>query len=141
MKVKSIGDIAAKWSKETPARQAYYASGIASPTKDWSEAAQAAEVAYDSGVTAAVGRKAFSRGVREAGTEKWQRKARDVGVPRFAGGVMAAGPDYSAKFGPYRDALEAIVLPARGARGDPGNVARVTKIADELHKRRVSSGK
>jgi len=141
VRVKAIGDIAEKWAKETPARQPYYAAGIENPTKDWAESAAAAEPAYAAGVQEAIGRKAFSKGVREVGTEKWQRKAREVGVPRYGPGVTAAKGDYMTRFGPYRDELERVSLPTRGPRGDPRNLERVKAIADALHKRRISTGK
>lgn len=141
VKVKDIGAIAAKWAKEAAARAAYYAEGVASPTKDWATEAAAAESAFAAGIQAAIGRKAFSKGVTKAGTEKWQRKAKEVGAARFGPGVAAAEADYSAAFSPYRDALESIALPARGARGDPANLNRVSAIATALHKRRVGSGK
>jgi len=138
VKIKSIDDIVKKWTTETPARVRYYEAGVKDPTKDWAEATAAAEAAYESGVTAAIGNKLYGKGVKKAGTAKWQNKSIQKGVPRYPEGVRVAGPEFQAGFAPYRDEIEKTVLPPRGARGDPGNIERVRVLAEALAKKRLA---
>lgn len=138
-KIRSIADISKKWSTVTPGRTAYYKEGIESPKKDWADETADAEGAYETGVTDAIGRKAFGAGVREAGTGKWKEKALKVGVGRWGPGVRVAGPDYAKGFGPYRDIIEGITLPPRGPRGDPRNYDRVRAIGEALHAEKIGA--
>lgn len=137
-KIRSISDIADKYARVTPARSVDYSDGVKAPKIDWKTATLEAEENWGAGVTAAIGAKSFGRGVSRAGTEKWQRKAVEVGVPRWGPGVMAARPDYEAGFAPYVDVIRATTLPPRGPKGDPRNIERVTKIAMALHAKKVA---
>ena len=133
IKLKSIGDIAAKWVRRASAAGPDYEAGIRAPRQDWATEAKNAEGAFEAGIQDAIGRKAFGKGVSQAGTEKWSRKALAVGPVRYGPGVTAAQPDFQSEFAPYRDALERVALPARGRRGDPANIERVRTIATALH--------
>jgi len=137
--IRSVSKIAEKWATVTPGRSAQYRSGVENPMRDWAGETAAAEDSYDAGVQAAMGRKAFGKGVRKAGSEKWKRKAVDVGVSRWGPGVSVARPDYEAGFAPYADAIAAVKLPPRGAKGDPRNLERVSAIANALHAKKISS--
>lgn len=137
VKVKTIEEIKKKWADVTPGRSPYYEAGIRAPREDWATRTAGAEDAWASGVQDAVTNKRFSKGVKRVGTEKWQKKTLEKGVRRWPEGVRLAADDYAAGFGPYRDTLERLVLPARGARGDPKNLERVRKIMDALHKKRL----
>ena len=135
--IRSIGEIKEKWLRVTQQRAPDYLAGVRSPKKDWEAGAAAAEPAYEAGVTAAIGRKAFGKGVREAGTAKWKKKAEDLGGARFAPGVAAAGPEYEKGMGPVVDTIRATSLPPRGPRGDPGNIERVRLMAEALHRMKI----
>lgn len=130
--IRSVDLIATKWATVTPMRSADYAAGVASPRRSWSTAAKAAEKAYEDGVTKAISRKAFGKGVGKAGDEKWQRKATVNGVRNWGPGVAEAKGDYAAGFAPYQAAIAACTLPPRYARRDPRNLARVKAIVDAL---------
>ena len=138
-RIKSISEIAKKYSEVTPGRTAYYKSGIEHPKKDWEDETAGAEDAFEAGIADAISRKAFGSGVRDAGTEKWKRKALEVGVSRWGPGVRAAGDDYSKGFAPYRDVIEGVTLPPRGRKGDPRNYERVTAIGKALHDRKIGA--
>jgi len=135
--IRSVSEIKEKWLRVTQARADDYRKGVANPKKDWEAGAKAAEPAYEAGVTAAIGRKAFGRGVSEAGTAKWKKKAEELGTARFGPGVAAAGPDYEKGMGPVVDTIRATSLPPRGPRGDPANIERVRVMADALHRLKV----
>jgi len=137
--IKSASEIARKWADVTPRRDADYKAGVASPKADWAQETAAAETRYDEGVTAAIGRKAFSKGVRDAGSAKWQRGALEKGVNRWGPGVRAAQPDFEKGFQPYRDVIEGTSLPPRRRTGDPANIERVAVLAGALHARKVGA--
>lgn len=137
LKLKSISEITSKWMRRAAASGPDYEAGLRSPKTDWASETKAAEGAFEAGIQDAISRKAFGKGVNDAGTEKWQRKALAVGPARYPSGVAAAEGDFNSGFGPYRDAIERIVLPTRGRRGDPANIERVRAIADALHRQKV----
>ncbi len=135
--IASTSEIAAKWAEVTPGRTPHYESGVRSPRRDWKTETAAAEPRYKEGVIKAAGEGRFGKGVARVGTAKWQRKAIDVGVPRFGPGVAAAGPDYEEGFGPYRDIIAGTSLPERYVTGDSRNIRRVEVIAKALHDKKV----
>ena len=139
--IRSIERIAKKWATVTPGRTEDYRAGVEAPRKDWETATAAAESSYQAGVTQAIAEKRFGKGVRAAGTEKWQRNAVEKGTQRWGPGVAMAESAYSAGFGPIRDAIERVTLPPRFARRDPRNLNRVKAVVDavvEASKRKSS---
>lgn len=130
--IRSIEQIADKWASVTPMRADDYAAGIANPRTSWANATKNAEKSYEDGVTKAMQRNAFSKGVVRAGDEKWQRKAAVNGIRNWGPGVTEAKGDYAAGFAPYRDAIAAVKLPPRYARRDPRNLSRVKAVVDAL---------
>lgn len=134
--IKPLAAIGEKWTRVTPGRQADFESGVAAPTKDWETQAAAAEGAYEGGVSAAVGRKAYGRGVRAAGTAKWKSKTLAV-KGRWGEGVRLGGDDFQSGFGPYHAVIERTTLPPVYPKGDPRNLERVAAIATALHRAKV----
>jgi len=138
--IKTTAQIREKYARVTPGRAEDYASGVAAPRKDWAKVTAAAEPAYTAGVTAAITRKAFGKGVTQAGTAKWQGRSLTVGVERWGPGVLAAVDAYERGFAPYRDVIEKTILPVRYPVGDPRNYARVQAIGEALRKAKVGAG-
>lgn len=138
-KIRSVADIQKKWATVTPARSADFEAGIRAPKESWVDKTSGAESAYEEGVSAAIGRKAFGKGVKEAGNAKWSSKTLLVGVPRWGGGVRAAEADYGKGFGPYRAVIEGTVLPPRGPKGSPANIDRVRVMAAALHDAKIKA--
>lgn len=135
--IKPIKDIAEKWARVTPARAGDYREGVKHPRKDWeAETLKAADV-YKAAVTKAAAEGRFAKGVAEAGTEKWQKRAITLGPSRFSEGVMAARPDYEKAFAPYADVIAGVELPPRAPRGDPANIERVRAITTALHAKKM----
>ena len=131
--IRSTREIAEKWSTVTPTRTGFYESGVRAPRKDWARSTAAAEPVYKESVIKAANEGRFGKGVQQAGTEKWQRKALDVGAGRWGPGVSVAAPDFEAGFAPFRDAIEKVVLKPRFPKGDPRNYDRVRQIGEALH--------
>lgn len=130
--IRSIERISKKWATVTPGRTDSYREGIENPRRDWESATAGAEDAYQMGVNAAIAEKRFGKGVRAAGTEKWQRNAIEKGTQRWGPGVAMAESAYAAGFAPIRDAIERVTLPPRYARRDPRNLNRVKAIVDAV---------
>jgi hypothetical protein len=139
MQVKSGTAIAEKWARVTPQRTADYEAGVRQPTKDWATQTANAEDSYSQGVQKAVQDKRFGKGVKAAGTSKWQEKAISKGTQRWGPGVSIAENDYESGFEPYRQEMEKVNLPPRFPKGDPRNIQRVAAIATALHKKKVSN--
>jgi len=135
--IKDASLIASKWKRRSENAGAEYEEGVRNPRTDWAQATSAAESAYDQGVQNAINRKAFGKGVRKAGTAKWQSNALSKGPSRFSTGVAAAQQAYEDGFAPYRQTISALSLPARGAKGDPKNIQRVAAVASALHAKKI----
>lgn len=130
--IRSIDVISKKWATVTPMRTEDYRQGIENPRKDWGTSTAASEGAYEAGVTQAIAKKKFGKGVKAAGTQAWQQGALQKGTTRWGPGVSMAGPKYAQGFAPYRDAIERVTLPPRYARRDPRNLERVKAIVMAL---------
>lgn len=130
--IRSIDVISKKWASVTPMRTEDYRAGIENPRKDWGTSTAASEGAYEAGVTQAIAKKKFGKGVKAAGTQTWQQGAISKGTTRWGPGVAMAGPKYAQGFAPYRDAIERVTLPPRYARRDPRNLERVKAVVMAL---------
>jgi len=135
--IKSISRIGEKWTRVTPQRTEDYTLGVKSPRRDWEKSAVAAKETHKAAMTAAAATDAYGKGVAAAGSGKWQARALQKGPGRFAEGVMVGGDDYAKGFAPYRDAIEATVLPPRFPKRDPRNIQRVSVIATALGKKKT----
>lgn len=135
--VKSGAVVAEKWARVTPQRAEDYKLGVQNPRTPWAAAAGAANDRYKAGITESIQRDAYKKGVAAAGDQRWASKALAKGPSRFAEGVSLSAPDYQAAVQPYLDTIAATQLPARFAKGDPRNLARVAAIATALRKRKT----
>ena len=135
--VKPARDIAEKWARVTPQRDADYRKGVEAPIRDWGTETAAAADRYSEGVTIAAQEGRFAKGVREAGTEKWKKGAVQKGATRWGPGVRVAQADFEKGYAPFRDAIERVVLPPRRPKGDPANIERVAAVAAALHLTKV----
>lgn len=138
IKIASPASIAAKYSRVTPGRSSDYESGIqATSTEAYEQPTLQAEPNYERGVTQAIARKAFSKGVQGAGG-RWKSRSLDEGPSRFASGTAGAAQAYEQGFAPYQSVIANLTLPPRGPAGDPKNIERVRAVAEALRKEKVS---
>jgi hypothetical protein len=136
--IKDTSKVAAKWARVTPQRTEDYDDGISNPAADWATNTKAAEARWKDGVTKAASRNAFGKGVSGAGSEKWQRRSKEIGTRRWGEGVQVAKSDYEAGFKPYADTISSTTLPPRYPKGDPRNLDRVKAIATALRAKKES---
>jgi hypothetical protein len=138
--IKSIADIGKKFIDVTPGRAVQYGEGVKSPKVDWETATAAAEPRFEEGIQKAVQLKSYGRGVKEAGTAKYQEGVRTKGIARWPAGIRLALAAFVKGYGPFRDEIERTTLPQRYARRDPRNldrVAAIDKALGELKERQV----
>lgn len=136
-KIRSLGKISEKYGRVTPAKGPELEAGLKDPKKIWVEEAAAANEAWKGGVSDAIARDAFIKGVADAGQAAYIGPALALGVKRYRDGVTYGVPKYGKKFAPYRDVIEGTTLPPRGMVGDPGNIERVRIMAAALHDAKI----
>jgi hypothetical protein len=140
--VKPMDRITNNWIRRSQVSQQEYEMGVRNPRRDWADQTSKSEESYNKGVQAAIQRKAFSKGVRNAGTGKWQARTIERGPQRWSEGIAMSEGAYERGFAPYRQVIEQLTLPDRGPVGDPRNIQRVAAIAEALHnaKKRQQGG-
>ena len=137
--IKDVGRIAAKWARVAPQRTQDYTEGIQSPRRDWAASSAAAQDTHTAAMQRAASTTQYSKGVRAAGTPKWQSRSLSKGPNRYAEGVAIAEPDYRAGFAPFAEVISRTTLPPRFPKGDPRNIERVKVIAKALHDKKVGA--
>ncbi len=136
--VKSLTRISDKWKRQSQAATPEYEFGVKNPKKDWAEETAKAEDNYKKGVIAAANAGSFGKGVKKAGTSKWQENTLKKGVNRWADGINQSASNYEEGFKPYRETIINTTLPPRGPKGDPKNIERVRVMAKALHDKKQS---
>jgi len=137
IKIKPTSKIAEKYARVTPGRTEDYEQGIRDTSPDeYEEPTLAAEPNYERGVTQAIARKAFGKGVEGSGA-KWKEESLDEGPPRFMTATGKAADDFEEGYGPYREVISDLTLPPRGPVGDPKNIRRVEAVATALRKKKT----
>ncbi len=131
--IKPLDRTVKKWIRQSESSEPEYRAGVENPSGDWAEKTAAAEQNYEAGVRAAISRKGFSKGVVAAGTAKWKRNTLEKGPSRWTQGIALGMDAYRKGFQPYHDKIASLVLPARGPKGDPKNIQRVTAVTTALH--------
>jgi len=134
IRIKPVEKIAEKWKAKASAASGDYKEGLSFPKHDQAEAAIAAEESYNSGVTEAIARGAFVKGVEAAGSAKWKNKSETVGAQRFTGGVTAAVDDFKKGVTQSISVLSGLDLPPRMPKGNPANLERVRIVNEALRK-------
>ena len=137
--IKALAAIREKWGRVTPGRTADYTLGIKNPKRDWETEAAAAEDRYKSGVDQAAMKGMYGKGIKAAGSKKWEERSLKKGPGRFAEGVYIAAPDFEKGFAPFHAAIERTTLPEKFPKGDPRNYERVKAIGTALHNEKVGS--
>lgn len=134
VKTKPIDLVVRKWQSRASVATEDYKAGVENPKVDWVSATAAAGDSWAAAIQEAIADRRFVGGVKKAGTEKWKRKALEVGASRYAPGITSATQDYSAAMGEVLRVIESVSLPARGPKGAAQNYERVKVIGDTLHK-------
>ncbi len=136
--IKPLDKVSKTWAKRAAGARDEYKDGVENPRKDWQTETLAASDRYQEGLEASFERDAYSKGVDEAGTSKWQQKAKTLGPGRYSEGVRAAEGDYRSGFARYHSVIASTDLPPAGPKGSPENIERVRVMAEALHNEKIS---
>lgn len=139
--VKPLDRISRKWANASAAALTEYEEGVRNPRRDWADATSKANDAYKKGIQASIAADRFKKGVTNAGTGKWQEQTLRKGPSRWSEGIALSTDAYERGFTPYRNVIERTELPARGPKGDPGNIQRVAILSKALHDEKMSRGR
>jgi len=137
--VKALNKISEKWARQSQGSGQSYEEGVANPRRDWATSTADANDAYKKGIQASIAGDRFLKGVKKAGTTKWQENTLAKGPGRWMDGINKSTGAYERGFDRYRQVIERTQLPKRGAKGDPGNINRVAVMAKALHDEKVNS--
>jgi hypothetical protein len=135
--VKSPAAAATKWAARAGVAAQDYANGVAGTTKDQAGLAAAAAPSWAAGVQAAATNGTFAKGLARAGTAGWKAGVANKGAGRYAPGVAASGPKYTARVTPFFNVISGLDLGPRFPRGDPRNQTRSTKVQTALNAARL----
>jgi hypothetical protein len=126
IRTKSLSDASDKWSRRASVAQIDFTKGVTGAGAAWEAGAKAGSDNYKQGVTAAIARDAFSKGISATGANGWEAKTILKGPGRFAEGVSVSKGDYEKGMGPVLQTLQGLTLPPRAPSGDPRNIQRVS---------------
>ena len=134
---KDLAAVVKKWTTRAPQAAPYYEEGVRNPRADWEQATLAGEENYKAAVIAAANEGRQGKGVRKAGTRKWQEGAIKKGVSRFGPGVVAAAGEYQASMSEVLATIERTDIGPRYPTGDPRNYDRVKKLGEALRQAKL----
>jgi hypothetical protein len=130
--VKPLDQIVTKWSTNAGAATTYYTAGALAAATKYATNAGAAGPQYSAGVQAGIARNAYQTGVQQAGATKYSTGIQSKGSVRYAGGITAGKTAFQTGMQGVIAVLQGLVLPPRGATGDPANLQRVAAIDSAL---------
>jgi hypothetical protein len=134
IRIRPAAELANKFRTRAQAAAPDYKVGVEQAGGDWETNAAASESNYDAGVQAAIGRKAFGKGVRASGAAHYVKRASGDGAVRYGPGIASGTERWTANTQPYLQALASMTLPPRGPRRSPANQQRANFVAAELGK-------
>jgi len=134
MKCPDARTIGQRFVKFAPGRLPRYEEGIRNPDKDWEKETSDSEANYEQGVTNAIKRKAFGKGVKKCGTAKQQERTIEKGLIRWPEGIAGAEDEMTKAMEPVVAVIRATTLPPRYPTGDPRNYKRSEAVGVALRK-------
>jgi len=133
MKTPTARQIAERFVKYAPQRADRFEEGVRDPGRDWEKETADAEPNYEKGVTEAIKRKAFGKGVKKCGTAKQkERTLKNLG--RWAEGIEGSQSEMESAMENVVKVLEGVTLPPRYPKGDPRNYERDKAVGTALRK-------
>lgn len=137
IKVKDAASSAKKFAQRGAAAGKDYESGVAGSGAAWEANTAAAAENYSAGVTEAIGRGSFARGVKASGAAHFESKAAGVGARRFPEGIRESEGDYQDGVSPYLDVIKNLTLDPRRPKGDPANYRRSEQVGQALRRKKI----
>jgi len=134
--IKSISQISKKWSDRVGVAGTDYVEGVKNPRKDWEENALAAKENYEQGIRLSITQGRREKGIKEAGTKKWQEKTVKKSG-NWSTGVAGATDEMQKGYAPYHDIIAGLDYGPKYPAGDPRNLERVKVGNVALHAKKV----
>lgn len=129
MQVRPINESQEKFKTRAAAASEDYKRGVTNAGPRWLEGASNAGPAWQAGTQEAISQGRFEKGVRAAGSSKYQERAATVGPERFRSGVAIGAPEWGKNFAPFQQALQAHTQTPRGMRGSDQNAQRAVEVS------------
>src|SRR6185369_14140537 len=90
IRIKDTGTLSKKFVQRATQASGDYKTGVEAAGQDWQARTSASGDNYANGVQAGIARKAFEKGVNDAGSSKYVTRAGTLGAQRYPSGVGAA---------------------------------------------------
>lgn len=133
MKVRGRAVLAQKFKRHVEAAGPDYEYGVKNPVRVWLEEFEAAKEAIKEGMKKAAEEERFLAGAERVGQKKWAEQTARKGPARWTDETPKRAEHWQKEFDPFASALEALVLEAKGPKGDPRNVdIRVKPVVKAL---------
>lgn len=137
--VKDAGSSAQKFVQRAQAAAGDYSKGVANAGPAWQANTAASADTWAAGVQGAISNGRFTKGVNNAGANKYSAAASGKGAQRYPQGVAVAGPAWQEATQPYLQTIAGLQLPPRRPKGDPGNLQRVQMVTQALRTKKVGA--
>lgn len=137
--MKTAQQSSAKFVERAGAASQDYVNGAAQTSKDQSAAAIAAAPNYAAGVTAAISRGSYVKGLQASGKAGWMKGVQEKGATRFAEGVASGASKYAINSGKYDTARASAESMPRGPKGSEANFARAKAVGQALRKQKIGA--
>ncbi len=130
-----------KWQQNSGGASQSYLNGAMQTTKSQSGAAIAGKANWAAGVQAAISAGSYEKGLSASGDAGWKAGVTQKGATNYGTGVSASSSlsKYTTNSGKYDTARAAAASVARGPKGSPNNIARVSAVVTA--ERAVKNGK
>lgn len=139
VKVRDLATSSKKFTTNAQGAQQTYAAGVANAGPTWQANTKAAAETWNQGVQQAAAQGRFAAGVNPTSQAKFQTRAAGVGPARYSAGVATAGDAWSNNTKPFLDTIAGLTLPARGVKGSPQNIQRVSMITEALRAKKLQA--
>ena len=136
---KTAQQSAQKFADRAASSVGTYLEGVSMSTKDQAAAAIAAAPIYAQAVQAAVSRGAFQKGLQKSGKAGWLKGVTEKGENNYGTGVTAPGSlsKYTTESSRFDSARNAASGVARGPKGSPQNLQRVSAVINALRATKI----
>lgn len=139
VKMPELGSASQKFTKNGQSASQEYVQKAAAAANDWHVNTSASETNYERGVQEAIGRKAFARGVANAGPQAYSTAISTSAGSRFSDGISKAGAKWQKGFGQIAAKVQGIDIGPRGITGSPENKQRAAAMADAFRAAKLSA--
>jgi hypothetical protein len=137
MQVRPIQEGQEKFKARAAAASEDYKRGVQGAGQRWADGAAGAEEAWRAGTQEAISQGRFTKGIRAAGSQKYQERAATLGPERFRRGVEVGAPEWGKNFSPFAQALAAHVPSPKGMRGSDQNAQRSIEVQRLMRRTRL----